>query len=261
MHQNTIVAIPCLNEEKNIGKAISLIRETGFDGTILVVNDGSTDDTAKVARKNGAQVLQMPKNVGKAAAIFAAFKEGLRKNCDALITFDADMIKVPKRDFEILEHEAKKATKENKVMMTMAYVTERGGINYLSADITGIRSYSRNALLKVIGSKFKGKAKGFGIEQFLNMELGGKGNCIGFHSDFEAGKPLRLGERQSKEINLTLKRLKKRAEKINEIRIAQIREKWRKKALEPKPPMDARTKTLLRKLRKMGATVHIPRGK
>jgi len=259
--ENTLVCVPCFNEEKNIPQTIKLIRGTGFSGTILVIDDGSTDATAKIAKENGAEVIRMPKNVGKAATIFAAFKEGIKRNASALITFDADMIKVPKRDFEILENEAKKATKENKIMMTMAYITERGGITYLSADITGARSYSRNALLKVIGSKYKGKVKGFGIEQFLNLELGGKGDCIGFHSGFEAGKPLRLGERQSREINLTLKRLKRRAREINEIRMAQIKEKWRKRALKPKPPMDAQTKALLRRLKKMGAGVHIPRSK
>jgi glycosyltransferase involved in cell wall biosynthesis len=256
---NTIVCIPCLNEEKNIGRTIKLIRGTGFNGTILVIDDGSTDKTSKVAKENGAEVIKMPKNVGKAAATFAAFKEGIKRNASALITFDADMQKIPKRDFEILENEAKKATEANKIMMTMAYVSERSAFKYLSADITGVRSYSRNALLKVMGSKYKGKVKGFGIEQFLNMELGAKGHCIGFHSNFEAGEALRMGDRQSKEINLTLKRLKKRMQEINKIRMEQIKEKWRKRALEPKPPMDPQTKALLRKLKKMGAKVQIPR--
>jgi|GEM_PF-3023028 len=258
---NTLVCIPCFNEEKNIPRTIRLIRDTGFNGKILVIDDGSTDKTSRVATENGAEVIQMKRNVGKAAAIFAAFKEGIRRNVSAVITFDADMIKIPKRDFEILEHEAKQATAANKAMMTMAFLSENGGIKYLSADITGVRSYSRNALLKALGSKYKGKVKGFGIEQFLNMELGGKGNCVGFHSDFEAGAPLRLGERQSKEIHLTLKRLKKRVREINEIRLAQIKERWKQRALQPKPPMDSQTKALLRKLRKMGAKVTIPRSK
>lgn len=225
MYKNTIVAIPCLNESKNIANAITLIRKTGFDGTILVVDDGSTDNTAKIAKENGAEVLKMPKNVGKASATFAAFKEGIKIKCSALITLDADLIQIPKRDLDILINEAKKATVENKMRMAVAYCHERAGINWLSADISGARSYSRAALYKVLGSKDKGKVKGFGIEQFLNLELGEKGIGMGFMSDIVTGPPLRLGERQNREITQTLKNLKKRIAITNEERMIRIKQK------------------------------------
>jgi hypothetical protein len=107
----------------------------------------------------------------------------------------------------------------------VAYVKERGGITWLSADISGARSYSKAALLKVMGSKDKGKVKGFGIEEFLNLELGEKGMGVGFMSELVAGPPLRLGERQNREILQTRKALQKRIRVANEERIARIKKK------------------------------------
>lgn len=252
MYEKTIVAIPCLNESKNIKNAISLIRKTGFDGTILVIDDGSTDNTSRIAKENGAEVVKMPKNVGKAAATFAAFKEGLKRNCSALVTLDADLIQLPKRDLDILISEAKKATLAKKMRMAVAYCHERGGITWLSADISGARAYSRAALYKVLGSKDKGKVKGFGIEQFLNLELGEKGVGMGFMSDIITGPPLRLGERQNKEIQKTLKNLRKRIALANEERMARIKQKLKNGEYKFQKP---RTKEQLQKEKEMQRTL------
>lgn len=256
MYENTIIAIPCHNEEKNIARTINLVKQTGFSGTILIINDGSTDKTETIARENGAQVINMPKNVGKAGAVFAAFQEGIKQNCDALMTLDADMLEIPKREFDLMLEDAKKHTHEKKSMMIIAYPRELSGIAWVSTDISGIRAYSRNALWKIDKSKLKGKVKGFGIEQFLNLELGNKGESKGFMSGFVAGPALRQGERQNREIQLTLKRLRKRVIKANEERIKLIKEKLARreyKFQQPKSPEEeARFKALMKKVRAAG---------
>jgi glycosyltransferase involved in cell wall biosynthesis len=230
---DTIVAIPVYNEEKNIGRTIKLIRKTGFGGTILVINDGSTDNTALIARESGAEVISFKKNQGKASAVFAAFKEGLRRNANALITFDADMLEIPKKDFEALASEAKKATAEKRTLMFVAFTRERSGFDWLSADISGIRSYSRNAMQKIIHSPYKGKVKGFGIEAFLNLELGERETSMKMWSRFVAGPALRLGERQEREISQTLKALKKRVIAVNERRRAEMYKRFEERMKSP----------------------------
>ncbi len=68
------VVIPAFNEEKAIGKTVSRIRELYPDYEVVVVDDGSTDNTANVAQEAGARVIRHPYNIGNGAAV----KTGIR---------------------------------------------------------------------------------------------------------------------------------------------------------------------------------------
>jgi UDP-N-acetylglucosamine---dolichyl-phosphate N-acetylglucosaminyltransferase len=57
---------------------------------VLVVDDGSTDDTADRAKAAGAIVLRQEPNAGKGAALRAGFRYALERNADAVVTLDAD---------------------------------------------------------------------------------------------------------------------------------------------------------------------------
>ena len=61
----TAVIIPALNEEKNVGAVVKEARRSLASAAIIVVDDGSRDNTAKVARAAGAVVLVNKKNLGK----------------------------------------------------------------------------------------------------------------------------------------------------------------------------------------------------
>jgi glycosyltransferase involved in cell wall biosynthesis len=56
----------------------------------LVVDDGSTDNTAALAQAAGAEVYVQRPNAGKGAALRAGFREALKAGCDAVITLDSD---------------------------------------------------------------------------------------------------------------------------------------------------------------------------
>ena len=62
----TVAAIPALNEENTIAKII--LHSMKWVSQVLVVDDGSTDDTALIARKLGAVVIRHERNLGKGAA-------------------------------------------------------------------------------------------------------------------------------------------------------------------------------------------------
>jgi glycosyltransferase involved in cell wall biosynthesis len=57
---------------------------------VLVVDDGSTDETARVAEAAGARVMRQTPNQGKGAALRNGFRNALTEGCDAVITLDAD---------------------------------------------------------------------------------------------------------------------------------------------------------------------------
>ena len=89
-----VVTIPAYNEEKTIGKLVSAIEkvmEKGrHDYEILVLDDGSKDDTAKTAKKAGAVVYSHPKNYGLAETFRTEIEKALEMKADVIVHIDAD---------------------------------------------------------------------------------------------------------------------------------------------------------------------------
>ena len=82
------VGIPSYNEEKNIAGIIQRLSEIA--DTIIVCNDGSTDNTGKIAEKMGAVVINHKRNLGYGGAIRSLFLKARELNCDMLVTLDSD---------------------------------------------------------------------------------------------------------------------------------------------------------------------------
>jgi len=86
------VVIPAHNEAAAIGDVISRIPKTieRMQVVVIVVDDGSTDDTAQIARVFGAQVLRHVTNLGAGAATVTGLKAAQALNADVIVTIDAD---------------------------------------------------------------------------------------------------------------------------------------------------------------------------
>jgi glycosyltransferase involved in cell wall biosynthesis len=85
---NTLVVVPALNEESSLASVIAEIKSCGYQ--VLVINDGSTDGTADVARASGAWLLDLPINLGVGGALRAGFKYACERNFQAVVQVDAD---------------------------------------------------------------------------------------------------------------------------------------------------------------------------
>ncbi len=81
------IIIPAYNEEDHISKVVQ--PATKFL-SVLVVDDGSHDRTSEIARENGAEVFVQVPNQGKGEALKRGFREAITKNCEFVITLDAD---------------------------------------------------------------------------------------------------------------------------------------------------------------------------
>ena len=69
----TIAAIPCYNEELAVGSVVLKLKARKYVDEVLVVDDGSTDDTVEVATAAGAAVVSHEVNKGYGAAIWTCF--------------------------------------------------------------------------------------------------------------------------------------------------------------------------------------------
>jgi len=85
-----LIIIPAYNEEENIAKVLKDIKESNPDVDILVVNDGSTDNTSKIAKQMGVMVLDIPFNMGYGGAIQTGFRFAEENGYDFVITMDGD---------------------------------------------------------------------------------------------------------------------------------------------------------------------------
>ena len=88
-----LVVIPCLNEENTVGRVVSAIPRT-IDGIerveVLVMDDGSTDETAARAREAGAEVVSHSTNAGLGATFQEAVQIALAKCADVMVHIDGD---------------------------------------------------------------------------------------------------------------------------------------------------------------------------
>ncbi|HEV7214265.1 MAG TPA: glycosyltransferase family 2 protein, partial [Chloroflexota bacterium] len=82
------VAIPAYNEDRFIGSVVLKVRH--YADVVLVIDDGSSDQTAAVAAAAGAEVIRHPANRGKAAAINTAFQWARERHVAALVLIDGD---------------------------------------------------------------------------------------------------------------------------------------------------------------------------
>jgi glycosyltransferase involved in cell wall biosynthesis len=86
-NDRVLALIPAHNEHAAIAEVVA---KAGKYLSVLVVDDGSTDDTARLAEQAGARVLRQSPNQGKGAALSAGFRDCLAGGWQAAITLDGD---------------------------------------------------------------------------------------------------------------------------------------------------------------------------
>src|SRR3954466_10160737 len=85
-----LAIIPAYNERGAIGATVADVREHAPDFDVLVVDDGSTDDTAQIARAAGAHVLELPFNLGIGGAVQTGYKYALEHGYQVAVQVDGD---------------------------------------------------------------------------------------------------------------------------------------------------------------------------
>jgi glycosyltransferase involved in cell wall biosynthesis len=145
------ILLPAFNEEQNIGSTVQNIKELYPNIEVLVVDDGSTDNTLKVAMDAGANVWPHPYNIGNGAAI----KTGLRcATGDWVVMMDADGQHDPADIARLLEY------KDTFDMVVGARSRSKGSKGFLHRNLAnkfynGLASYVTKFKVKDLTSGFR----------------------------------------------------------------------------------------------------------
>ena len=95
------VVIPAFDAEKSIGPLVAQIKRQGL--SVVVVDDGSKDQTAAVASGGGALVISHLRNEGKGRALRTGFEYALRSRFDGVVTMDSDAQHDPEEIARLIE--------------------------------------------------------------------------------------------------------------------------------------------------------------
>ena len=87
---NLLVLIPAYNEALNIVRTVTSLQENCPGMDFIVINDGSSDATARLCRQEGYPLLDLPVNLGLAGAFQAGIRYAWQKGFDAALQFDGD---------------------------------------------------------------------------------------------------------------------------------------------------------------------------
>jgi len=90
MSKKILIIIPAFNEEQALPLFIQELKKTSVQADFLVINDGSTDQTATAAERAGAAVITLPLNLGIGGAMQTGFRAAKELNYDIAVQMDGD---------------------------------------------------------------------------------------------------------------------------------------------------------------------------
>ena len=154
------VVIPARDEASTIGPVVRSARRARGVGEVIVVNDGSSDNTAEVATEAGARVVPSNGSGSKARALATGMEQ---TRSDVLVFFDADILGSLPEHFEAL---ATPVIEEDFMMCCglVDYGRLRNGLFLRLPPITGLRAVRR----EVFDAVPEQKRNGFQIEIMIN---------------------------------------------------------------------------------------------
>ena len=185
-NKRTLAVIPCCNEEDTIANVI--LKSKRFVNEVLVVDDGSSDETKKIAEEAGAIVISHKKNRGKGAAIRTGFQYALDNDFDYVVTIDGDgqhnPLEIPDllgnlidngHDISIgyrVGNDTEMPTWRRAGKRVLDYTTSMGTGGFVTDSQCGFRAFNKKAV-ETIAPHLKGNAFSVESEELINAHVSG----------------------------------------------------------------------------------------
>lgn len=160
----TVAIIPAYNEEKTIGFVVKAARETADIHEVVVINDGSEDNTSRAAADAGATVIEMPQNRGKGAALQAGMQA---TDSDVVVFLDADLVGLQPEHIDALLQPVLRG----EVAMTLGVFGKGRAATDLAQKITPFLSGQRAIRRQVLRDLPSMDELGFGVEVALTKYI------------------------------------------------------------------------------------------
>jgi glycosyltransferase involved in cell wall biosynthesis len=160
-----LAVVPAYNEVETLGRVIAGLREQAPEFDILVIDDGSTDDTRRVAQASGVRVLRHPFNLGIGGAVQSGFMFAMDHGYDYMVQVDGDgqhdATEIPKLVEEMQADPAMDVICGSRFLEDLQYVgpiSRRAGIHVFAFILSrlvgqkvtdptsGFRLYNRRAI-------------------------------------------------------------------------------------------------------------------
>ncbi|MBK8901478.1 MAG: glycosyltransferase family 2 protein [Anaerolineaceae bacterium] len=148
--------VPAYNEAKNLPGVIADIRQQPLDVDILVVNDGSVDDTAVVARTLGAFVVDLPYNLGIGGAVQTGYRFAYEMGYDVVGRLDGD----GQHDARHLPELYQKIVSGEVDAVIGSRYKEGGGYTASRSRAVGIKLFA-SVVSRLTGQRFTDTTSGF----------------------------------------------------------------------------------------------------
>jgi glycosyltransferase involved in cell wall biosynthesis len=162
-----LAIVPAYNEDEIIARTVAEIRQCAPDFDVLVVDDGSADETAVSAAAAGATVLRLPFNLGIGGAMQCGYMYALEHRYDVAVQVDGDGQHDPRAIPQLLAHLQSDRTLN---MVTGSRFLERGGDRSSPARRAGINFFARVVSL-LTRQRVTDPTSGFRMTDRVGIEL------------------------------------------------------------------------------------------
>jgi glycosyltransferase involved in cell wall biosynthesis len=163
-----LAVVPAYNEEGTIARVVSAIHEHAPELDVVVIDDGSTDNTAETAARAGAKVVRHPFNLGIGGAVQSGFTYALDHGYDRLVQIDGDGQHDPREVVRLVD--AMDADRSLDMICGSRFLTEESDYVAPISRRTGIHIFAF-LLSRIVGQRVTDPTSGFRLYNRRGISL------------------------------------------------------------------------------------------